>query len=285
MQMVVNGLAAGSAYALVALALVLVLKGTGVANFAQAHIGLLGAFVAWMVIDKWSITYPVAVVIGLAASVLLALIVERVLIRPILSSSHLTAVIMTVGVMVGIESVIGIVWTTDPRALDSPIGGSFSLAGARMTYPQLVALLAAIVITILLSRFFASPLGVQVRAIAEDRVTPRLLGVRVSRVFALSWAIAAAISAFGVILFAQGTILSASIGAGLIIKAFVAATIGGFSSITGALVGGLALGVLENLAGTLISTSAAPAVSLVLIIAILAIRPTGLFQQAKVREI
>ena len=123
------------------------------------------------------------------------------------------------------------------------------------------------------------------RAVAEDRVTPRLLGVRLPRVFRITWALAGAIATVAVLLAAQASVLNDQTGQTLILTGFVAATLGGFSSIVGAFVGGLVLGVVENLAGAYISTSAASAVSLLVVVLVLMIRPEGIFGQARVREV
>lgn len=284
-QLIISGLAAGSSYALIALALVLVLKSTDVPNFAQAEIGLVGAFVAWTLMADLKLSYWLAVPLGVAASVVLGLVVERVMIRPILAESHFATVLMTIGLFMAINSVTSLVWGSEPRPLDSPFSGSLELAGQTITVDQLISILVGLAIAVALTRFFRTPWGVRMSAVAEDRVTPRLLGVRISRVYSLSWGLAAAISALALILLTQSTVLSDQSASGLIIKGFVAATVGGFSSVTGAFVGGLMLGVLENLAGGLISTATESAVALIVIVAILMIRPEGLFGRVRPREV
>ena len=136
-----------------------------------------------------------------------------------------------------------------------------------------------------LTTFFRTPWGVQMQAVAEDRVTPRLLGVSINRVFTVSWGLAGMVATLSMILLTESTVLTDQSASNIIIKGFVAATIGGFSSVAGAFIGGLALGVMENLAGAYISTGSASAVALVAIVVLLMFRPEGLFGRARPREV
>jgi branched-chain amino acid transport system permease protein len=285
LQLIVSGLAAGSAYALVALSLVLVLKATGVANFAQAETGLFAAFIVWSLMTSLQLPYFVAVPIGIVGSVLVGVLMERILIRPIRTESHLSAVIMTIAALTVLNSILALIWGANPQQINSPFDGGFKLFGSTVSYVQVVAIGAGSLVAFGLTRFFKSPQGVRMQAVAEDRVTPRLLGVNMNAVFVLSWGIAGAVSAVGLILLTQGTVLSVGAATSLIIKGFVAAAIGGFTSITGAFVGGLSLGVLENLVGGYVSTSGSSAIALIVILLLLMVKPQGLFGQARAREV
>ena len=141
------------------------------------------------------------------------------------------------------------------------------------------------VVAVALARFLRSPAGVRMRAVAEDRVTPRLLGVSVAWVFRTAWGAAGAIAALAMILQGQSTLVTDQNAGPIILKGFVAATVGGFTSVAGAFGAGLGLGVVENLAGYSISTASRPAVALLAILAVLLIRPEGLFGRARTREV
>jgi branched-chain amino acid transport system permease protein len=284
-QQIISGLQAGSSYALVALALVLVLKATDVPNFAQAEIGLVAAFVLWTLIHTLGWPYWISVPVALLAAVALAVVIERVLIRPILAESHFATVLMTIGLFVAINAGETLVWGAAPRNIASPFSHTFHISGQVVTLEQIVAVVVGAALAFALTRFFRTSWGIQMRAMAEDRVTPRLLGVRQNRVLVVSWSLAAIVSGIAMILLTESTVLSDQSAQDVIIKGFVAATIGGFTSITGAFVGGLVLGVLEHLAANYISTSSSAAVSLIVVVAILVVRPDGLFGQAKVREV
>ncbi len=284
-QQIIGGLQAGSWYALMALAIVLVLKATDVPNFAMAEMGLLPAFCIWTLVGPLDRSYWLAVPVGLVIGAALALLVERVAIRPILAESHFATVLITIAMFVAINAVTQLAWGSVPRTIDSPFSGSFTIAGQVIDAEQVVSIGAGVVVMLGLLVFFRSRVGVQMQAIAEDRVTPRLLGVSVNRVFRISWALAGTIATLAMLLQGQASLLTDQNGAGLIIKGFVAATLGGFSSVTGAFVGGLALGVAENLAGDFISTSAKSAVALLAIVVVLTVKPQGLFGQARAREV
>lgn len=284
-QQIISGLQAGSWYSLMALAIVLVLKATDVPNFAMAEIGLLPAFCTWALIDGVGLSWWLAVPIGLLIGAALAIVIERTAIRPILAESHFASVLMTIAVFVVINAIVQLVWGSEPRKVESPFAGSFTVAGQIITYEQLVSIGAGLAVALALIAFFRTPLGVQMQAIAEDRVTPRLLGVSVTTVFRLSWALAGMIATLAMVLQAQASLLTDQNGSGLLIKGFVAATLGGFSSVIGAFIGGLALGVAENLAGAYISTSSKSAIALLAIVLVLSIKPQGLFGRHQVREV
>lgn len=284
-QQLLSGLQAGSGYALMALALVLVLKATDVPNFAQAEIGLVAAFVLWTLMTELSWPYWASVPVALLASLVLAVVVERVFIRPIIKESHIATVLMTIGLFVAVNAAASLLWGSDPRSIASPFHHTFEIGGQVVTLEQIIAVVVGAALAFGLTRFFKTSWGIQMRALAEDRVTPRLLGVRQNRVLVVSWGLAGVVSGIAMILLTESTVLSDQSAQSVILKGFVAATIGGFTSITGAFIGGLTLGVLENLAGAYISTSSSAAVSLVVVVVILIFRPDGLFGQAKVREV
>lgn len=283
-QVIIGGLQVGSTYALMALALVLVLKATDVPNFAMAEMGLLPAFLVWVLVDQ-HVNYYLAILAGLAAGAVLGMVIERFFIRPIIRTSHFAIVFMTIGLWFVLNSIVALKWDSNPRTIQAPATGTWKIGGTVVAQQAVVAVVVGFVIMIALTLFFRSRAGVQMRAVAEDRVTPRLLGVRLPRVFRITWALAGAIAAVAVVLAAQASVLNDQTGQTLILTGFVAATLGGFSSIVGAFVGGLALGVIENLAGAYISTSAASAVSLLVVVLVLMIRPEGIFGQSRVREV
>lgn len=284
-QQIISGLAAGSSYALLALGLVMTLKTTNVPNFAMGAMGLLPVYLVYTLWSWLHVPYALAVLAGIAAAFAFGWAVERLTIRKLAGLSHFTTVLMTIGVWFALNSVVGLVWGFEPRSLATPFKGSFSIGSVLVTYQQLVTLAIGLGIAGILIRFFRTPWGVRMKAVAEDPVVPRLLGVRAGTVSGLSWAIASAIATVAVLLSAQASVLNPQSGDDLIINGFVAATAGGFSSVGGAVVGGLALGVIENLAGGYISTAAASTIALVAIMVILLVRPTGLLGAATGREV
>lgn len=284
-QVIVSGLQVGSTYALMALALVLILKATDVPNFAMAEMALVPAFIVYVLVVEQHVNYYLAVLAGLAVGAVIGMVVERVLIRPILSTSHFAIVFMTIGLYFVLNSIVARIWGSNPRKITAPAAGTWTVGNTVISQQAVLAVLVGFAIMLAMSFFFRSRVGVQMRAVAEDRVTPRLLGVRLPRVFRVAWAIAGVVASVAVLLAAQSGVLNDQTGQTLLLTGFVAATLGGFNSIVGAFVGGLALGVIENLAGAYISTSAASACSLLVVVLVLMVRPEGVFGQARVREV
>lgn len=284
-QQVISGLAAGSSYGLLALGLVMTLKTTNVPNFAMGAMGLLPVYLVWTLWAQLHVSYALAVAAGIAAAAAMGWLIERLTIRKLAGSSHFTTVLMTIGVWFAVNSVVGLVWGFEPRSLPTLLGGSFWAGSVVVTFAQLVTLALGLAIAAALLHFFRTPWGIRMKAVAEDAIVARLLGVRAGTVSGLSWAIASAIAAVAVLLSAQASVLNPQSGDALIINGFVAATAGGFSSVTGAVLGGLALGVIENLAAAYISTAAASTIALLAIMAILLVRPTGLLGAGAGREV
>ncbi|MFC4948906.1 branched-chain amino acid ABC transporter permease [Pseudonocardia sp. GCM10023141] len=285
-QQILSGLQAGSWYGVLALAVVLVLKSTDVPNFAMAATGLAPAYILWMLHDSGPhLPYPVALVIGLATGVVLALVMERAFIRPLLEYSHFATVLMTIGLMVMVQSAIDLIWSPQPRSISTPYDATFTVLGQTVTSAEIVSIVVGLALMVGLRSFFRSAIGIRLEALAEDKVTPRLLGVRVSTVLVVAWTLASLVATLAMTMQAQATVLSSDAASTMIVNGFVAATLGGFSSITGAYVGGLALGVLENLAGAYIGSGSKSAVALVVVVVVLMVRPQGLFGGLRVREV
>jgi branched-chain amino acid transport system permease protein len=284
-QQIVSGLAAGSSYALLALGLVMTLKTTNVPNFAMGAMGMLPVYLIWTIWSRLHVSYGLAVAAGIAFAFVLGWVIERLTIRKLAGLSHFTTVLMTIGVWFAVNSVVGLVWGYEPRPLATPFAGAFSVGAVVVTYGQLAALASGLVIAFGLIGFFRTKWGVRMKAVAEDPIVPRLLGVKAGTISGMSWAIAASIATVAVLLSAQASVLNPQSGDDLILNGFVAATAGGFSSVGGAVIGGLALGVIENLAGGYISTAAASTIALLAIMTILLVRPTGLLGAGGTREV
>jgi branched-chain amino acid transport system permease protein len=285
LQQIISGLESGSWYSLLALSIVIVMKATDVPNFAQGQIGLVAAFFAWWTMSK-GLPFGIAVVLGLVAGAIVGAVLEPIAIRPLMHRGHFPILLMTIGMTFALSAVVTLIWGSTPRQFEAPwTGENFEVAGQIITYGQLVTIAVGLVVAFVLTAFFHTPWGVRMRAIAENPGVARLLGVPSGRVSTLAWAIGGALAAMAMMLHTQATLLTDSAAEGLILKAFVAAVIGGFSSLTGAFIGGLAIGVFENLAGAYISTGWKSAVALMMVLAFLLAKPQGLVRTAKVREV
>jgi branched-chain amino acid transport system permease protein len=285
LQQIISGLESGSWYSLLALSIVIVMKATDVPNFAQAQIGLVAAFVAWWTTTK-GVPFGLAVLIGLAAGYAIGAVIEPIAIRPLIRRGHFPILLMTIGLTFALSALISRVWGATPRRFETPwTGKNFEVGSQIITYGQLITIGAGLLVAAGLTAFFRTPWGVRMRAIAENPSVARLLGVPSGRIANLAWGIGGAIAALAMMLHTQATLLTDSAADALILKGFVAAVIGGFTSLGGAFIGGLAIGVLENLAGAYISSGWKSAVAMMIVFGFLLAKPQGLVRTAKVREV
>lgn len=285
-QQIISGLETGSWYGLVGLAIVVIMKSTDVPNFAMAEMGLTSAYVAWWLGDSLGLSFGLAVLGGLVFAGLLGVALEFAFLRPLSGASHFPTLLMTIGLTYGLNAGTALVFGTGPKNFSAPWSGTnFDVGGNVVSASQLVTISVGIVVVVLLSWFFTTSWGAQMRAIAEDRTTARLLGISAGRVSSLAWAIGSLMAGLALILATSSTVLSPSLGTELILPGFVAAVLGGFVSMRGAFLGGLLVGVLENMAGTYISTSSKSAIALVVVFLVLLWRPSGFFAVPHAREV
>lgn len=285
LQQIISGLESGSWYSLLALSIVIVMKATDVPNFAQAQIGLVAAFVGWWSASK-GVPFGFAVVICVAAGYAIGSVIEPIAIRPLVRRGHFPILLMTIGLTFALSAMVSRVWGATPRRFEAPwTGKNFRVGGQIITYGQLITIAVGIVVAVALTLFFRTTWGVRMRAIAENPAVARLMGVPSGRISNLAWGIGGALAALAMMLHTQATLLTDSAADPLILKGFVAAVIGGFTSLGGAFVGGLAIGVFENLAGAYISSGWKSAVAMMMVFAFLLAKPQGLVRTAKVREV
>jgi branched-chain amino acid transport system permease protein len=288
-QQVVSGLATGGIYASLALALVMIYQATDVVNFAQGEMAMFSTYLAWSMLNAgvpywW--TFLGTVAIAFVGGVL----IERVVIRPVERAPILTIVIVTLGLLVIANSVAGWIWTYVQKPFPSPfpqkplrVGQVFFGAHDMGEIGVTLAMLA-----LLFGFFRYTPLGLAMRAAAQNPVSSRLVGIRVGWMLALGWGLAAVFGAVGGMMVAPILTLEPNMMGGIQIYAFAAATLGGFTSPVGAVVGGLLVGVVENLVGTyvwFIGTELKLTVALAMIIVVLLVKPSGLFGRTHVRRV
>lgn len=281
-QQLVEGLGAGAGYAALALALVLTYRFTGIVNFAQGELAMLATYVAWQLVDS-GMPYWVALPVTVAIAFLAGVVTERTVIRRVdRGSGEAALVVTTIGLYVVANALAALVWTSALRAFPSPFpdgpAGFSALAAA------CVAGLVLGAVTLVVRH---TGIGLVMRAVSADPRSARLSGVRVGRVLALGWGAASAVGAVSGVLLAPILFLEPTMMTGVLVYSFAAATLGGFDSPLGAVAGGLIVGVTETLAGTYLGFVGADlkiAVPLVLIVAVLLLRPQGLFGSAPVER-
>jgi branched-chain amino acid transport system permease protein len=280
LHQVFTGLASGAVYASLALALVMIYRVTHFVNFAQGELALCSTYVSLTMINA-GVPYWLAFVATLGLSFALGVLVERVIIRPAMHAPALSVVIVYIGLMVILNSVAGWVFGYDTRAFPSPfptepLFGNHYLGSHELgTIGVTLAMLG-----VLYSFFRFTPLGLALRAVADNPESSRLVGIRVERMLALGWGLAAAVGAVAGMMIAPIVFLDPSMMAAVMLYAFAAALLGGIDSPGGAVAGGFTVGILENLVGTyVVGTELKLTTALALIVGVLIFRPTGLFGQ------
>ncbi len=288
-QQVVSGLATGGIYASLALALVMIYQATHVVNFAQGEMAMFSTYLAWSLLQvglPYWITFFATVVIAFVGG----LLIERVVIRPVEGKPILTIVIVTLGLLVILNSVAGWIYSYIQKPFPSPFPSKpIQMGNIFFGAHDVGEISVTLIVLLLLFLFFRyTPLGLAMRAAAQNPVSSRLCGIRVSWMLGLGWGLAAAFGAIAGMMVAPIVFLDPNMMGGIQLYAFAAATVGGFTSPLGAVVGGLLVGVTENLVGTYVSfigTELKLTVALSMIIIVLLVRPTGLFGRTTVRRV
>jgi branched-chain amino acid transport system permease protein len=282
LSQVMAGLATGGIYASLALALVMIYRSTHHVNFAQGEMAMFSTFIASLLLQAgWP--YWAAFFATVAIAFVMGAAIEVTLIRRLRHAPVLAIVVVFVALLVILHSLAGWLFGYAIQSFPSPFGEA-KVAGGLLSPHQLGAIGITLVMLALVYVFFRySPLGLQMRATAENPVSSQLVGVRVSRMLALGWGLAGAIGAVAGMMIAPVVFLDVHMMSGVLLYAFAAAVLGGVSSAPGAVAGGFIVGVLENLLGTyVVGAELKLSVALVLIIIVLVARPTGLFGKATI---
>jgi branched-chain amino acid transport system permease protein len=285
LQQVFSGLAAGAIYASVALALVMIYRSTDLVNFAQGEMAMFSTYIAWTLVNA-GLPFWVAFVITLIVSFIGGMVIERVIIRPVENAPVLAAVVVTIALLLIFNSLAGWIYTYTVRDFPSPFPDR-PLLHALLTTRDLGVIAVTLIMLLLLFVFFRfTSIGLAMRAAAQNPASARLCGIPVGRMLAIGWGLAAAIGATAGIMVAPVLFLDPNMMGGVLLYAFAGALLGGITSPVGAVVGGLIVGVTENLVGAyLIASQLKLTVALALIILVLVFRPNGLFGTAIVRRV
>jgi len=285
LQQIFSGLAAGAVYASLALALVMIYRATDLVNFAQGEMAMISTYIAWMLVNV-GMPFWAAFSLTLVASFVGGMIIERIVIRPVENAPILAAVVVTIGLLLIFNALAGWLFTYTLQEFPSPFPDR-TLFGALMTTRDLGVIgvtLAMLVALFVFFRFTAT--GLAMRAAAQNPESARLCGIPVGRMLAIGWGLAAAIGAVAGIMVAPVLFLDPNMMGGVLLYAFTGALLGGITSPIGAVVGGLIVGVTENLVGAyLIASQLKLTVALALIVLVLVFRPNGLFGVAIVRRV
>jgi len=287
-QQVVSGLATGGVYASLALALVLIYRSMEALNFAQGEMAMFSTFIAWALITVVHLNYYLAFAITISVSLLGGVVIERVVIRPVEKAPPLTVVLVTLGLFFVVNGTAGLIWGYVIKPFPPAPGFSqtaVSAGGVSLGVQDLFLIAVTVLLLIVLYLFFQyTKIGLGMRSAALYPETSRLLGVRTSWMLALGWGLAAAVGAVSGILIAPIEFLDPNLMQPVLLYAFAAAVLGGIENPVGAVAGGFIVGILLALIGTYVpgARDLRLAFGLVIIVAVLIVRPGGLLGRAHV---
>ena len=292
LQLVFAGLALGCNYALIALGFTIIFKASQAINFAQGQFLLVGAYVVSVAMFVWHLNFFIALLIGMAVTAAIGVLFERIVLRRMIGRPPFLLIMVTIGLNVllltGVEIVLGAQFPRSPAPFD--FVGGFNVGGVELGHNNLAAIGATILICALLYGFFRyTRYGLAMRATALDQEVALAMGIKISTVYALAWAMAGAIATIGgIFLTANNPTFDTSLGNTALV-AFPAIILGGLDSILGAVVGGVVIGVIYVLAQayspTSLGTGFYTIVPFLVMILVLLVRPYGLFGTRKVERV
>ncbi|MDE2006344.1 MAG: branched-chain amino acid ABC transporter permease [Rhodospirillales bacterium] len=286
LQLIVNGAASGCIYGLIALGFVLIYKATEVINFAQGDIMMLGGFAAYSLVAWFGLNYWVAALGAIVITAAFGYLLDVIVIRRVIGQPQFAVVMLTLGLGFIFRAVAGITWGYDSVGYVTPFTNhTVRLGHFVLGYDSLSIIGGTVVLCAVLYVFFnRTRLGIAMQAASQNQLAAYYMGIPVRTIFSLIWAISAGVSAAAAVLLTPVAMVDVNMGF-LGIKAFAAAVLGGFGSIPGALVGGIVIGIAEQLAGFYMPAGFQQVTSDVVLLATLILMPQGLFSQKIVKRV
>jgi len=287
LQISLAGLAQGSLYALTALGLVVIYNASTVVNFAHGAMGMAATYVAYVLISELHVPVPLALLGAIVAAFILGAAVQALLLERLNGAPILTQVVVTLGLFMFLEGVLGLAFGYNPRPMAPPIAiAPVTLAGLVLRPQDIVQLVLLVALGLALAGLFgATKLGLGMRAITENAYAARLMGIPVGRVLGTAWGLGVLLAAVAAILAAPTTSVTPNMMDTIVVYGFVAAIVGGFGSLVGAVVGGLILGVIVNMIDAFLAPELAMSIVFGLLLLVLYVRPDGLFGRKAVQKV
>lgn len=286
LQLTLTGLTNGAILALAALGFVLIYKSSDVINFAQGEFLLIGAYLIYGMVVQVGLHWTLGMVVTLLIAVLLGVLIERLILRPMIGEPIISIIMVTIGLSSLLRAVVSAIWGNLPRAFPAFIPTEpITILGAKIGADRLWAIAIAVAMLVLFSLFFRkSKEGIAMRAVADDQTAALSMGISVSHIFAWAWAIAAASAAIG------GALVANIVGVGpelanFGLRVFPVVILGGLDSIPGAILGGVIIGLLETYTGGYIGQGLNQVLPFIVLIVILMVRPYGLFGQEIIERV
>ncbi|MGE0749443.1 MAG: branched-chain amino acid ABC transporter permease [Variibacter sp.] len=280
LHQVLAGLATGGIYACMALAIVMIYQAIDHLNFAQGEMAMFSTFIAWQLM-QWGLPYWVAFVATVVISFAAGILLEQTVLRPLHGAPVLSHIVVFIALFAILNSAAGFIWDYTVKPFPTPFGTQPLLGQGLMSAHDGGMIAVTLIILVLLYLFFRhTRVGLAMRAAAANPTSARLVGIRVGWMVALGWGMAAAIGAVAGMLIAPVVFLEPNMMISILLYGFAGAVVGGLTSPLGAVIGGFSVGVIENLAGTFIpyvGREMKLSIALALIVAVLTVKPSGLF--------
>jgi branched-chain amino acid transport system permease protein len=275
-QVIVSGVLAGALYAMVALGLALIFGVMRVINIAHGPLLMLGAYVTYFLYSRAGLNPFVTVPIAMAALFVVGMLLERTLVFRVVDAPELSSLLLTFGIGIAVVNLAQNLFTSDLRAVEY-LTGSWSVGGLALSKPRSLAFVFAVAVTVLAFLFLKTTrLGKAIRATSQSRDVALVCGIDVARIHMLTFGLASALAAGGGALLAIIVAIQPEMGGVWTFKSFLVIVLGGAGNYPGALVGGLLLGLIEQLASLFLTTQLSEVIAYVLLVLVLLVRPTGL---------
>lgn len=289
-QLMISGIALGCLYALIAVGFVLILKATDILNFAQGEVIMLSAFICYFLVTTFHLPFLLAILFTGIIAGLMGILTERLVLRPMLGEPVFAVVMVTIGLSIFLRSMAGILFGHNNLVFPSPFPKeAVKMGGIVLSQTEIWIMLATFVLIIVFFFFFKySRMGLAMRGTADDQDVALLMGISVKQVFALIWAVSFVTAAVSGVFLAN--IMVINLGLSFVaISAFPAIILGGLESIPGAIIGGLAIGIIENLAGgyldQIVGGGVKDVTPFLVLFLVLMIRPYGLFGKKEIERV
>ena len=288
LQQIVNGLTLGSTYALLALGYSMIFGVLQFINFAHGAVAMVGAYVAWDLVTSAGLSFWPACLIGIAASALLGVIIERIAYKPLRRAPKLSMIIASLGFSFIITTSVQLIWGTQSQSMPAMIANNtiYNIGSVTFNTTQLIVTVIGFVVMALLALLVnKTKLGTSIRAVSQDRDTAELMCINVNKTVSMTFLIGSALAAMSAIMMTSYySTIYPSMGDLIGTKGFAAVVLGGAGSIPGAMIGGLAIGVIECLAGAIFSAQVREAAAFIVLIAVLLVKPSGILGKEVVKE-
>lgn len=284
MQIIVGGLIMGCIYALAALGLVLIFRTTGVVNFAHGEMAMVTTFISFIFLSRFELPYMVSLLLALAFAAVMGFILYWLVMKRVQTAPHLNQVVLTLGLFMILNGVAGLIWGYQPSSYPEAISGDpLQFMGIYISKNEIVILAVTLSLMLIFFILFKyTKIGLATRAASQDIMTAELMGIKVTGVFTGVWVVAAVLGGIAGVLTAPMTFLSPNMMFDILMLAFAAAVLGGFMSLGGAVLGGLIIGVYENMISYFLAPNMKIICIFLLIILVLYIRPQGIFGGQKI---